>query len=65
MPEDFANGPLKEMAGYRNRLIHFYDEISPEELHTITQNGLKDLETFARSLKEIINHPEKIGLTIR
>lgn len=65
VPEEFANGPLKEMAGYRNRLIHFYDEISAEELHAIVQNELTDLEAFTRSLKEIVNHPEKIGLSIQ
>lgn len=27
--------------------------------------AVKDLETFAQSLKQIIEHPEKIGLTIR
>ena len=65
VPESFANGPLKEMAGYRNRLIHFYDEISPEELHAIIQKGLGDLEIFARSLKEVILRPEKVGLIIQ
>jgi uncharacterized protein YutE (UPF0331/DUF86 family) len=65
VPEAFANSVLKEMAGYRNRLVHFYDEITSEELHGILQNNLGDLETFAKALKEIILHPERISLTIR
>lgn len=30
LPRDFAEGPLQEMAGYRNRLTHFYFEITPQ-----------------------------------
>ena len=26
---------MRKMAGYRNRMVHFYHEISPEELHEI------------------------------
>jgi uncharacterized protein YutE (UPF0331/DUF86 family) len=26
---------MRRMAGYRNRMVHFYHEISPEELHEI------------------------------
>ncbi len=64
VPERFAQGPLSEMAGYRNRLIHFYEEITPAELYGIIQNDLKDVETFARALKKIIAHPGRVGLTI-
>ena len=62
--EEFSQGPLSEMAGYRNRLIHFYDEITPAELFGIIQNDLKDLEIFAKALKEVIAHPKRIGLKI-
>ena len=24
---------MSDMAGYRNRLVHFYDEVTPRELH--------------------------------
>ena len=34
------------MAGYRNRMVHFYKEISAEELYDILLNELKDIETF-------------------
>ena len=52
------------MAGYRNRLVHFYDEVTSEELHGIIQNQLSDLETFAKALREVIVHPERMGLMI-
>ncbi|MBI3615285.1 MAG: DUF86 domain-containing protein [Candidatus Omnitrophica bacterium] len=63
--EAFAQGPLQEMAGYRNRLIHFYDEITPEELHEIIQFHLEDLDTFAKALRKIVLHPTRIGLRIQ
>lgn len=63
--EAFAQGPLSEMAGYRNRLVHFYDEVTPSELYDIVQNELKDLETFAKALRDVITHPRRMGLTIK
>lgn len=62
--EAFAQGPLSEMAGYRNRLVHFYDEVTPSELYDIVQNQLKDLEIFAKALQGLIMHPRRMGLTI-
>ena len=35
-----------EMAGYRNRIVHLYHEITDEELYEIIQNDLKDIEQF-------------------
>ncbi len=63
--ENFAQGPLSEMAGYRNRLVHFYDEVTPSELYDIIQNQLQDLEVFAKALHSIVTNPKRIGLTIR
>jgi uncharacterized protein YutE (UPF0331/DUF86 family) len=49
------------LAGYRNRLVHFYHEVSPEELYEVCAHRLGDLEVIAdayrRWLKE---HPDKI-----
>lgn len=41
---------LYTMAGYRNRMVHFYREITPDELHFITINNLKDFEVFAKEI---------------
>jgi len=38
------------MAGYRNRLVHFYDEVSEAELYKIIQNNLGDIEEFVRQI---------------
>jgi uncharacterized protein YutE (UPF0331/DUF86 family) len=32
-----------KMAGYRNRIVHFYHEIAPEELHEICLNHLHEI----------------------
>lgn len=42
------------MAGYRNRLIHFYHEVSDREIYLILRNNLNDMEEFVREIKEFI-----------
>jgi uncharacterized protein YutE (UPF0331/DUF86 family) len=42
---------LEKLAGYRNRLTHFYDEVTDEELFDILRNRLADLEGVARELQ--------------
>jgi len=42
------------MAGYRNRLIHFYHEVSDAELYLILRDHLKDVEEFVKEIKEFI-----------
>jgi uncharacterized protein YutE (UPF0331/DUF86 family) len=52
---------LTVLAGYRNRLVHFYHEVSAEELFEICANQLGDLElihsAYRRWMKE---HPERV-----
>lgn len=47
--EEYSQTLIK-MAGYRNRMVHFYKEILAQELYDILQTELKDIEKF---LKEI------------
>lgn len=42
---------LLQMAGYRNRLVHFYHEVTAEELYGIIQSDLADIEDLVRHLK--------------
>jgi uncharacterized protein YutE (UPF0331/DUF86 family) len=42
---------LIKMAGYRNRMVHFYKEIKPEELYDILQNHLEDLLWFLEEMR--------------
>jgi uncharacterized protein YutE (UPF0331/DUF86 family) len=41
---------MKKMAGYRNRMVHFYHEIIPEELWDICANHLKEIEVILDGL---------------
>ena len=56
---------LREIAGYRNRLVHFYDEIQVEELFEICTGGLPDVELLLESLERWVReHPEMIDRTL-
>jgi uncharacterized protein YutE (UPF0331/DUF86 family) len=43
---------LKELGGFRNRLTHFYQEVTPEELYGIVKDELGDLEQIAEELRQ-------------
>lgn len=60
----FADSALVAMAGYRNRLTHFYADIQADELYNLVQNHLDDVEVFLVAIKNIMQHPERLGLTI-
>lgn len=47
IPGEFA-ARIKGMAGYRNRLVHGYAEVNPEEMYSIIKNRLNDFEEFSR-----------------
>ena len=42
---------LRLIAGYRNRLVHFYHEIGDRELYLILTNNLSDIEDYVREIK--------------
>ncbi|MGD0310358.1 MAG: HepT-like ribonuclease domain-containing protein [Acidobacteriota bacterium] len=62
--QEFANKGLKAMAGYRNRLTHFYADVNPAELHRILRHDLADFDTFAAAIKALLEHPESLGLVV-
>ncbi|MDI6638802.1 MAG: DUF86 domain-containing protein [Bacillota bacterium] len=45
---------LVQMAGYRNRLVHLYHNVSNEELYAIMESGLPDLERFIREIADFV-----------
>lgn len=45
---------LRLMAGYRNRLVHFYHEVADKELFSIVKNNLTDIEDFVKEIKVFI-----------
>jgi uncharacterized protein YutE (UPF0331/DUF86 family) len=57
--EEKDGNVLRQLAGYRNRLVHFYNEISERELYEICSNQLEDAELLLSKLTEWIRvHPE-------
>lgn len=45
---------LVEMAGYRNRMVHLYNEVTAEELRAIIINHLEDIREFTRQIRESV-----------
>jgi len=45
---------MRKMAGYRNRMVHFYHEITPEELHEICVNHLDEIKLLLDRLLQWI-----------
>ena len=44
------------MVGYRNRLTHFYFEVTPKEMYKIIQNNLGDFDKFLKYIKKILEN---------
>lgn len=42
---------FQEMAGFRNRLTHFYNEVTPREIYGVLCHDLGDLEAVAVALR--------------
>ena len=63
IPKDFANGQLSKMAGYRNRMVHFYGEISEREIYEIIQNELQDFNAFVGHIDQLLKDPAKVLLS--
>lgn len=62
--KDFAENNLVKMAGYRNRLVHFYATITPEETYNLIKNHLTDFSTFLQSVKTILESPKSFDLEV-
>ncbi len=42
---------MRKLAGYRNRLVHFYHDVSAEELYEICTHQLGDVKDLANALR--------------
>lgn len=51
-----------KLAKYRNRLVHFYAEVSPEELYKIIKENLGDFNIFLSSVKKVLTDPQQFDL---
>ena len=63
IPKDFAE-KNKKLAGYRNRMVHLYWEVMPEELHGIIGEHVGDLDSFCEYFREVVRDPGKFGMEI-
>lgn len=56
---------MRELAGYRNRMVHFYDEVTTDELYNICHDQLNDVEKIlAAILKWINSNPELLDRSL-
>ena len=53
-------GILKNLGGFRNRLTHFYQEVTAEELYGIVRDELRDVEQIAAELRQAANRMRQI-----
>jgi uncharacterized protein YutE (UPF0331/DUF86 family) len=60
----FAETKLIEMANYRNRLVHFYAEVTPKEIYRIIKKDLGDFDIFLAAVKKVLENPQQFGLEI-
>lgn len=52
---------LMKMARYRNRMVHFYDEISDAELHGILATEVKDIDDIVSAITDWLRaHPDLV-----
>lgn len=51
LPLHFAES-IANMAGFRNRLIHEYEDIDPQKIYEFLQNRLDDFDEFMRCVRD-------------
>ena len=51
---------LRNMAKFRNRLVHLYWEVDDKQLHEILQNRLGDFKIFLDSLSKFLGWQEEL-----
>jgi uncharacterized protein YutE (UPF0331/DUF86 family) len=58
---DYAE-TLVKMAGYRNRMVHYYKEIKPDELYDILRRDLGDIERYLIEIEKFLqNYRRQVG----
>lgn len=50
---------LRVLAGYRNRLVHFYHDVGPDELYEVCARDLVDLERIAQAYRKWLREHEE------
>lgn len=56
---------MQKLAGYRNRLVHFYHDVNADELYEICNSRLGDVATITNSLRSwLVNHSDRLDETL-
>ena len=56
---------MAKLAGYRNRLVHFYHDVSADELFEICSSHLGDVEQIVNALRSwLANNPAALDETL-
>ena len=56
---------MQKLAGYRNRLVHFYHDVSADELFEICSSHLGDVESIADALRSwLASNPNLMDETL-
>lgn len=53
LPKEFAR-KIRGLAGYRNRLVHLYWKVTPEELHEKVSRELQDIDMFVEYILQYL-----------
>ena len=61
---EFASNQLHKMAGYRNRMVHFYSEIGEREIYGIIQEELDNFNAFLSAIAAVLRRPSDYRLTL-
>ncbi len=64
IPSDFALNEFTKMAGYRNRMVHFYGEVTEKEIYNIIQEELRDFSTFCAYIESLLKDPQKYNFSV-
>lgn len=63
--EDSEAELMREMAGYRNRLTHFYHEVSAKELYEISAKEAPDIGRLLDTLLDWLrNNPDRLDKSL-
>lgn len=52
---------MRRIAGYRNRMVHFYSEVTLQELYLLTTQYITDIERICNAMVQWVQkNPEKV-----
>jgi len=52
---------MRRIAGYRNRMVHFYNEVTTKELYLLTTQHMNDIDRICDAMVQWLQeHPEMV-----